>query len=557
MFRRIEGGLDPDPVYPADLEQLGFFVDDTDAACLRNIQYPELHFDFHHTNNTRHNEVRSEAMRTCMRQLVSERLANLGIHPLYFPELTSTKPQGPHVPILAPKADILKTRKRVVVLIGDSVFSDLGILAYRELQREGGINGGSIINFVKTLITHADNDPDLEEQLCKDKAKVPGDEHIPGLVVMNLAQLLYSHKLNAALTARGWESMPRKSILHEVTAIHEEENRVEGHRTEQQHIKTVFDRVIKNEDYVTPDAEIYVIAIERGASNMIRVFMESFEGYGDRISAMAMINNFEIGKEQLIDPTVKTFLHQRSREWKISDDPSKDPYKLIDLPDDYTSHRASIHQEDSQALCPTFHGGDTSVPECIFTQTSVQNAILDFFDEVAKDPKAYRNPSFEGPGIKAPQPTPQHPQSFFARRDPDAIKLDIDDAGVPSDDMLTPEQNALKEAKEALEVMRHALYCTPSTNATLQDSRERLAKGISQKEEEIREQEKHLLGVGGLGAGDGQAVRAGDGWVPQPEVGGGPPIQFAGVQVDSELVKGAGCVDTVKEELAKLGLGDE
>jgi hypothetical protein len=35
-------------------------------------------------------------------------------------------------------------------------------------------------------------------------------------------------------------------------------------------------------------------------------------------------------------------------------------------------------------ICPTFGGGDTSVGECVFIQSIVQNAILNFFEEVAQ-----------------------------------------------------------------------------------------------------------------------------------------------------------------------------
>lgn len=210
----------------------------------------------------------------CMREEVSERLEALGLHPLYFPNLTQTKPEGPHISILAPNAEILNKRKRVVLLIGDTVFSNLGILAYREVQREGGINGGSIVNFVKTLIARNTSDPELKEKLFKDRAAVPSDDDVPGLIVMSLSQLLYSHKFNKTLTLRSWDAMPRKSLYHSGIAVHAQENYVEGHRTEREHIKTVFEQVIRNPDFVAPSAEVYVIGIERGGSRMVEVLNE-------------------------------------------------------------------------------------------------------------------------------------------------------------------------------------------------------------------------------------------------------------------------------------------
>ena len=61
MFRRQEETLDQDPTYPADLQELGYFVDN--VGCIRNIKMPELFFNFRWSNNDRHNEVRGEAMR--------------------------------------------------------------------------------------------------------------------------------------------------------------------------------------------------------------------------------------------------------------------------------------------------------------------------------------------------------------------------------------------------------------------------------------------------------------------------------------------------------------
>src|SRR4051794_32513348 len=88
----------------------------------------------------------------CQQNEVLCRLSELGIGKLYLPQLTNTRPADEaSVPILAPSAEILKTRKRVIVLVNDTL-QDLGILAYRRLQRECGVNGGSVINFAKEVV---------------------------------------------------------------------------------------------------------------------------------------------------------------------------------------------------------------------------------------------------------------------------------------------------------------------------------------------------------------------------------------------------------------------
>jgi len=196
----------------------------------------------------------------------------LGLSRVYLPGFITDKPNGPHVPILAPSPEILKRRKRGIVLVNDAM-QDLGILAYRQLQRELGVNGGSIVNFAKEIIKRSstENSVEADDIIFKDGYTLDDDYNVPSLVVLNTGQLLYSHKHNQAMTMRGWSAMPRKSVAHDMIRIHEQENRVRGHQTPEEHVKTVFDEVICNSDRIAPDAEIYVIAIEDGTESVLKL----------------------------------------------------------------------------------------------------------------------------------------------------------------------------------------------------------------------------------------------------------------------------------------------
>lgn len=189
---------------------------------------------------------------------------------MYLPQLTYTKPQGEgYVPILAPPAEILKTRKRVVVLINDSA-QDLGILAYRRLQRELGVNGGSVINFTKEL-TKRSTGPDEGCVSFEDGVGIADkDKETPGLIVMNCGQLLYSYKFNQAMTIQSWHATPRKSACHDPIQI-TDYNHVEGNRDAKEHIQFVIENVIKNSNFVAADAEVYFIAIENGATELLEI----------------------------------------------------------------------------------------------------------------------------------------------------------------------------------------------------------------------------------------------------------------------------------------------
>ncbi|KAF2626006.1 hypothetical protein BU25DRAFT_472829 [Macroventuria anomochaeta] len=596
MFRRREDTITLDASYPADLKKLGFFINK--LGHIRMIEAPEKPFVFNSTNIERHNEVRNEALHACARAEVTERLSKLGIKQLYFPQLTTAKPNGPHIPILAPPLDVLKTRKRIVVIINDAL-QDLGILAYRQLQRELGVNGGSVINFAKEMIKRsalADNveNPEATQNIFDDGAGVKDDNEIPGLIAMNTGQLLYSHKYNRTMTTRSWYALPRKSIVHDHIRIHDQENYVEGHRDPTEHIKSVFDQLLCNTDHVAPDAEVYIVAIEGGAGKVLEVFRDDFEKYGARVTAMAVVHTL-VDNSEITHPSLRAFLHQRTRQWKCTD-LSINPVHCTDLPDDYLCGASSQTAcRDTKAIrwneelskagslsditkslcrlapsvvpsmdgdksastesdtdvssewrsgsvpCPTFAGGKESTGECVFTELAVQHAILSFFEEVAQDPKNYRNPAFTT-FADVPHPTADAPLALSA--DPTVPETaDIQ----PAFHMMTPEQLELDEARTKLADMRIALDACSENDDALGKGRAKLVEKITKQEAAIKDLQVKALSSGSLGVGEAEDLRRD--WTPKVD---GPQVPFAGTMVDSELLKAAGLGETANEELEKL-----
>tara|TARA_R110002003_G_scaffold122_7_gene11056 strand:+ start:9409 stop:10386 length:978 start_codon:yes stop_codon:yes gene_type:complete len=324
--------------------------------------------------------------------------------------------------------------------------------------------------------------------------------------------------------------------------------------------------------------------------------MRAVEKYGSRISAMALIHSL-IDESQVKDPTLRAFLHQRAREWRYSDLTNNPPHCTA-LPEGYyeetegdsvehasaparvvehiawnedvekpsalsgvvkAMHRlvvsaTTLKREESStptseaytewssgqaAICPAFAGGPESTGECILTNPAVQQAVLNFFEEVAQDPANYRNPNMTI-YTEAPQPTPDNP-----------LVLDPDNPNIPNFSPLppemTPEQAEVDAAKEQLEQMELALKACPSDVPELAAGREKLVHRIAVQEAKIEKLQKKALASGGLTAG--QAPQQRENWKPQKE---GPKVTFAGTMVDSELLKAAGLGDTADEELAKL-----
>lgn len=213
-------------------------------------------------------------MTVCQRREVEARLASLGLGRIHLPTFTKEKPNGPHVPVLAPALETLKTRKRIVVLV-NSTMQDLGILSYRELQRDLGINGGSVVNFVKEMIKRSTNNIEKQNKnVFENGYRLEDDSLTPGLIATNTAQFLYSHKYNQAMTLSSWSAMPRKSISHDMIRIHDKENYVQGHRNAKEHVKTVFDQIICNSDRVAADAEVYVFAIEDATEHVLNLLAD-------------------------------------------------------------------------------------------------------------------------------------------------------------------------------------------------------------------------------------------------------------------------------------------
>lgn len=315
---------------------------------------------------------------------------------------------------------------------------------------------------------------------------------------------------------------------------------------------------------------------------------------------MALVHS-TVDDSQIHNQSLRAFLHQRARHWRYSE-LTLDPHKCIDLPKDYsqefdgvpprdtaavkktakhirwnevlpasdpvtaTAHalhhltiaatspkKEKVSSEASDAVtawssgqvvvCPTFAGGEESVAECVFTNPTVQQAILAFFEEVAQDPENYRNPDVKI-YTDIPKPTPNNP-----------LELSVDNSTTSSQPLpseMTPEHAELDEARHNLLEMRIALDACPADIQELAPGRARLAHKIQAKKIEIEHLEKRALATGALRAGEAADQR--ENWKPQTE---GPKVPFAGSMVDSELLKAAGLFETAKAELEKLGEGDE
>jgi hypothetical protein len=308
---------------------------------------------------------------------------------------------------------------------------------------------------------------------------------------------------------------------------------------------------------------------------------------------MAVIDTM-IDATSIQNPRLKAFLHQRVRQWKITN--QTDPRKCSEVPSDYASQDREIDykkeegpedphskvswldtvsssgaisvvgglfkdlklavtphestpESDSESkdfgnysydpICPTFGGGDESVGECVFTTPAVQQAILEFFEEVAQNTSDYRNPAFTT--SSAPQPTPETPLELDSEDSPPGIFQ-----ALPVE--MSPEQQEVDNIKHRLANMKACLAATSTDNPELEEGRAGLEKRIITVTAELDEAQKKALASGGLKAGEAEEMR--EHWEMHSS---GLKVPFAGTMVDSELLKGAGLFDTAQKALEELG----
>ncbi|KAI9784231.1 MAG: hypothetical protein M1816_000903 [Peltula sp. TS41687] len=358
MFRRLSSSLPKDPKYPANLKELGYFVTDTDE--IKSIANPEEEFVYFIDKNERYNETHKEAMNICIRELVLQRMADLDINILRLP--LGTPSSKPHIPILASK-DLSK--KKRVILVFNEAMQDLGIWAYRMVNRSGpgSINRGSAVAFAKNLQSYATSSTEKES---------------PGLVLANLGQLLWWRGGKQAVSFVTWNVLPRKTAVHGPMRIDGVKNRVPGNESLDQHVQYMFDEVMAK--ITDKDVKIDIVGLSDGGSAVIKFLNDNWAVWSSRIAAIALGTPLYHTSE-ITNPSFAEFLKARARGYVCS---PLEPNTLI---------------PDENFGCPTFASGEEFYTECVMP--AANKLMLDFFNDVAMQGEDFRNPIIE---IYGPDP---------------------------------------------------------------------------------------------------------------------------------------------------------
>ncbi|RAH52849.1 Arb2 domain-containing protein [Aspergillus piperis CBS 112811] len=347
MFVFSRKDLPAEPVFPADLEKLGYFITEDDQ--IRKISAPKEEFQFKINRNARWNEMQREAMNTCIRNIVLSRLRNLGLITLRLP--LTARPTDAHVPILISKN--LSTATRVIVAFGEPI-QDLGIWAYRTLSSDG-IEVGSAVQFARAVLDQKDT----------------------ALVLANTGQLVWHCGSGQAMTLTSWHCVPRKSAV-DPPLVMTRRNKIPGNGDWQEHIQYVFEEILAARGrLVRPDAKIGVVGLDDGGLGVIRYLGSNWEAWRPYISAICLTSPFhrigvdfgdKDGKDSKDPSSFVSFVSSRCRGYILSE-------QDLGLPVPAPEHHG----------CNCYSSGEPLITECVMPKA--WEDMLKWLNTTFEDPE--------------------------------------------------------------------------------------------------------------------------------------------------------------------------
>ncbi|KAL4799763.1 Arb2 domain-containing protein [Aspergillus venezuelensis] len=335
MFVHHRQDLLADAEFPADLEKLGYFINDKDQ--IRKISDPTQEFQFKINRNDRWNDVQREAMNECIRTIVQTRLRTLGLVTLRLP-LTPI-PNKPHVPILV--SQNLAKASRIILVFGEPV-QDLGIWAYRTVGAEN-INAGSAIDFAKAVLYPNDahaytGTHGAEYATSTSNGHIQSPKGDTALVLANTGQLYWHCGMSKAMTYNTKLALPRASAVDPPLA-ETSRNKIPGHENWENHVSSVFEEILNARGrLVKNDAKIQVIGASEGGKAVVTYLGANWQKWHTHISAICLANPLHRAAYDLPTPTstpgpsttpsFTEFFSSRCRAYLLSPEPLGFPLSL-------------------------------------------------------------------------------------------------------------------------------------------------------------------------------------------------------------------------------------
>ncbi|KAE8373538.1 Arb2 domain-containing protein [Aspergillus bertholletiae] len=358
VYRRED--LPAEHKFPADLEKLGYFINENDQ--IRKISDPKKEFQYKINKNSRINEMQREAMNECIRKIVSSRLRELGLITLRLP--LASKVNEAHVPILV--SPNLSTASRIIVVFGEPI-QDLGIWAYRSIGVDG-IDAGSAVSFAKAVLQPETNIEATNTRPASER----GDT---ALVLANTGQLIWNCGAHRPMTLPAWLAYPRSSAVHPPLMM-THRNEIPYNGSWEDHIACVFNEILADRGrLVRQDAKINIVGIAEGGQGAIGHLSLNWEQWRGYISAIVLTNPLhpvdqELAVKDEILGSFYSFVSSRCRAYVISDEPEG-----FMVP--------GVHQHG----CNCYSSGEIRYVECIMPRA--WKHMLEWLDLAHADPTMY------------------------------------------------------------------------------------------------------------------------------------------------------------------------
>ncbi|KAK4447495.1 Arb2 domain-containing protein [Podospora aff. communis PSN243] len=364
MFRRRWSGLPADPIYPSNLLELGYFINNDDEV--RSIEDPDCYFKYYTTKNERWNDRQSFAFNEAINNIVSSRLDDLGLDNVLLPLGTTSRTEK-HVPIrITPN---LAIKSRVVLIFGEPGQA-LGIRAYRVCDHAGGINKGSMIGFLKALL---------------EQPSSATDRSPPGIILANPGELWWWPEGKKGLTVSASQRIPMASAVHAARVYKKGENTIPENANLKEHVRYMFEKVLP--EFVGKEAKVDIIAIGESAEEVEMYLNDDvvWGRIGRQMNSMLVLSGF-YSSENFVCDGFKKFVKERARAYIEEGSP-------VDT---------AIAGPGGNAVCPMFTSYGCPVfsagEKCNMTETiliKAEKCVLKWLLQVTEQGEEYKNDTVE------------------------------------------------------------------------------------------------------------------------------------------------------------------
>ncbi|KAK3363300.1 Arb2 domain-containing protein [Lasiosphaeria hispida] len=364
MFRRRWSGLPADPIFPTNLSELGYFVNEDDE--IRSTEDPDCYFNYYINKNVRWNDRHRFSMNEAIGKIISSRFDAEGLEKVLLP-LGTTDPKQPHVQIrVSPDLD----KKSRVVIIFNNSSQEFGVISFRIIGSRGGVNKGSMIDLVKAI---------------KEQKASASDPSPPGIVIANMGELWWWPEGHRALTPTGRHDIPMSSAVHWGRYHDDAKNGIPENRTPLEHASHIFEKVLPT--MMGKEAKLDVIAVGAAADDVETYLNDDkvWAKVGGKMNSMAVLGGF-YDLACFKCEGFKTFMKERARAYAIRPEP---------LDTAIADPSGNPMEKGSTAFgCPVYSAGE----ECRMVESlllDTQPSLLKWIQRVALEGENYKNPVFK------------------------------------------------------------------------------------------------------------------------------------------------------------------